>query len=264
LDAVAGRVAAIKPNAAFFEQFGGPGYDALISLSAYAKQLGIPMILDAKRGDIGSTAQAYANAYFHPLSFLGEPIPKAECDALTLNPFLGFDTLAPFLAACRDSGKGVFLLVKTSNPGSSDIQNLQLHDSTRTVLDTVANFVAKEGHTFLGTCGLSSLGAVVGATYPGEAANLRAAMPNAIFLVPGFGAQGGSAKSAVSGFTPSGRGGIVNMSRGIFSLSNKLSITDWITEVHQRCDSANHELQLALSHHVTQHSPDGKQLPLGT
>ena len=165
-----------------------------------AAELGLPVIADAKRGDIGSTAQAYSSA------FLGKDAPFAA-DALTVNPFLGFDTLEPFIQDCEKYGKGIFVLVKTSNPGSAALQGETSHK--------VAEWLNQSGEKFIGACGYSSLGAVVGATHPEEARELRGAMPKNFFLIPGYGAQGGSAADAVAGFSKTKHGGIINVSRGL-------------------------------------------------
>jgi orotidine-5'-phosphate decarboxylase len=241
---VLGRiVACVKPNAAFFEQYGVGGYRALRDLSLRCRAANVPVILDAKRGDIGSTAQAYANAYLTPIKVRGTPIEGVHADALTVNPFLGFETIAPFISSCVEHGKGLFVLVKTSNPGSSDIQDLCVMPKQETVSDIIARMVDKEGERAMGTSGLSSIGAVVGATYPEEAARLRALMPRAIFLVPGFGSQGGSAEHATSSLIAPRQGAIINMSRGLFQIDPNLSRNDWLSELERRALEANRLLQ---------------------
>jgi orotidine-5'-phosphate decarboxylase len=205
-----GRVAAVKPQIAFFESLGWSGLEVLSGAVARAHSLGLTVVLDAKRGDIGSTAEAYAAAY------LDSEAPM-EVDAITLNPYLGRDTLQPFVERCQRFGRGIFVLVKTSNPGSADYQGLlvdgaPLHESVAASLaDEVKALEGPETHW-------SSLGVVVGATYPGEAERIRELLPRALFLVPGYGAQGASAAAALRGFAsgPAGlEGGIVNSSRGI-------------------------------------------------
>ncbi|MEM7352435.1 MAG: orotidine-5'-phosphate decarboxylase [Acidobacteriota bacterium] len=212
LERVGGRAAILKPQIAFFERLGWRGLRALGRLTERARQQGLLVLLDAKRGDIGSTAAGYAEAYLGPQAAI-------PCDAMTLNPYLGRDTLAPFLQQAKANGRGLFVLVKTSNPGSGDLQDRQLDDGS-TLFETVAAALAAEAEALRGPdTGWSSLGVVVGATYPGESERVRERLPHSLFLVPGYGAQGGSAAAALSGFVrgPDGRleGGLVNSSRGI-------------------------------------------------
>ena len=211
VERIAGQVAIVKPQIAFFEAMGWRGLEMLSRVSALARRRGLLMLLDAKRGDIGSTARAYAEAYFGE----GAPMP---CDALTLNPYLGMDSLEPFLQRATEQGCGVFVLVKTSNPGSGDFQDQPLQDGT-SLFEDVAASLAEPAMSMQGDMGWSSLGVVVGATYPGESQRIRALLPKSLFLVPGYGAQGGSAAQAVQGFVAGadGRleGGLVNSSRGI-------------------------------------------------
>jgi orotidine-5'-phosphate decarboxylase len=210
LDRAEGRAAVVKPQIAFFEQLGWRGLEVLTRVVDRARALGFLVLLDAKRGDIGSTADGYAKAYLEPDS----PI---EVDAITLNPYLGLDTLEPFSARAEAHGRGLFVLVKTSNPGSGDLQDLDLAGSK--VFGAVASSLAPLSQKLTGKqTGWSSLGVVVGATYPGEARLVRDALPKSLFLVPGYGAQGGSAAAAVSGFVPGPNGlegGLVSSSRGI-------------------------------------------------
>jgi orotidine-5'-phosphate decarboxylase len=172
--------------------------------------------MDAKRGDIGSTAAAYSAAFLGHTAIRGKRASSFDCDALTVNPFLGFDTLEPFVKDCREHGKGIFILVRTSNPGAKDLQGLQADGSS--VSDHVAHWIAKNEATLRGTCGWSGLGAVVGASYPDEARHLRERMPRSFFLIPGLGAQGADARDSVAGFgTLDGAkgGALVNVSRGL-------------------------------------------------
>lgn len=208
IDAVADIVPICKPQVAFYEELGAEGmrvYDATIR---HAKAKGLLVISDAKRGDIGATAEAYARAH------LGGTGSAFEADSLTVNPYMGRDTLEPFLKIGAPNGCGIFILVKTSNAGSGDLQDLKLSDG-RFVREHVAQMVHELGKNHVGACGLSDVGAVVGATYPEEARALRALMPDNFFLIPGYGAQGGSARDAAAGFRADGRGAIVNNSRGI-------------------------------------------------
>lgn len=212
LDRLGRRVAVVKPQIAFFERLGWRGMRALENVVDRARRQRLLVLLDAKRGDIGSTAAGYAAAY------LGERATM-PCDAMTLNPYLGLDALAPFLDRAREGGRGLFVLVKTSNPGSGDFQDQRLAGGP-TLFETVAEMLAAAARELRGeTTGWSSLGVVVGATYPGESERVRERLPHSLFLVPGYGTQGADAKAALRGFVPGpdGRleGGIVNSSRGI-------------------------------------------------
>ncbi len=208
IDAVADSVAVVKPQAAFFERLGPWGMNALADTIKYARRFGLIVLLDGKRGDIGSTAEAYADAY------LGSESPWG-CDALTVNPYLGEDTLVPFLDTANQRGAGVFILVKTSNPGSGFLQDLR--NDGATVFMRVADTVHRASKSTCGTSGYGNCGAVVGATYPEQLAELRRAMPHAWLLIPGFGAQGGTANDVAAGFDSHGYGAIVNSSRGIIN-----------------------------------------------
>jgi orotidine-5'-phosphate decarboxylase len=210
LDRMDGRVPVIKPQIAFFEQMGSAGIAVLEKLVSRAREDGILVIMDAKRGDIGSTATAYAR------SFLVEDAPL-KSDALTINPYLGMDTLEPFVEAATENSGGVFILVKTSNAGSADFQNLKVDN--RMLYQTVADKVCEVAGKYKGReTGWSCVGVVAGATYPEEAIDIRERMPESLILIPGYGAQGGSAKQALQSFVPGPEGlegGIVNSSRGI-------------------------------------------------
>jgi orotidine-5'-phosphate decarboxylase len=200
-------IACVKPQAAFFEALGLPGLIALAQVIADARALGVPVILDAKRGDIGSTAEAYARAYLTDGVF--------GSDALTVNPWLGLDTLEPFLAAAEAGGRGIFALVKTSNPGSGDLQDLPLAAGGVVHEALAAALHARAERLGVDRDGFTSLGAVVGATYPAALAALRARLPRSLLLVPGYGAQGGSADDVVAAFTAEGMGAVVNASRSL-------------------------------------------------
>lgn len=215
IDSVFDLVPAVKPQTAFFEQYGIPGLLALADTIEYAREKGLLVIVDAKRNDVGSTAEAYARA------FLGGGTSTLIGDALTVSPYLGRDSLMPFVEACEKHGKGLFVLVKTSNRGSGDLQDCTVRDSGHEttifmkVAELVASLVTSAGETTIGASGYSSIGAVVGATFPQQAAQIRIAMPKAIFLVPGYGTQGGTGKDVVPCFHPHGMGAIVNASRSI-------------------------------------------------
>ncbi len=204
VEACAPRVAAIKPQLAFFEARGLEGMKALVEVLGLARRLGLITIADAKRGDIGSTSAAYAEAFLHDGDF--------ACDAVTVNPYLGSDALAPFVERVRD-GRGMFVLVKTSNPSSGEFQDLAAPIAP--IWETVAARVRGWGDDFVGRHGLSPVGAVVGATYPAQAQRARELMPNTLILVPGYGTQGASAADAVAAMLPDGLGIVVNNSRSL-------------------------------------------------
>jgi orotidine-5'-phosphate decarboxylase len=209
VDAVAPYAVAVKPQLAFFEALGAAGWAALEDTCAYARQAGLLVIADGKRGDIGSTARAYASAFLEPRA--GTP-PLA--DALTVNPYLGADSVEPFLQAARLHGAGVFFLVRTSNPGAEDIQDLTLTDGA-TVWRHVAGLVHEWSSTLVGERGISSVGAVVGATYPRAIGEARRAMPQAILLLPGVGAQGATPADVARAFTSGPASALVNASRSV-------------------------------------------------
>ncbi len=204
IDACAPHIACVKPQIAFFEQFGSIGFNAFEKVCMYAKEKNLPVIVDAKRGDIGSTAEAYAEA------FLGKNRPY---DALTVNPYMGEDTLIPFIKKANENKKGIFVLVKTSNPGSGDIQDLPIGEEL--VCEKIARMVSRLGTENVNEEQYSNIGAVVGATYPEELSFLRRDMPSQIFLIPGYGAQGGKSEDLKPAFYDDGKGAIVNSSRGI-------------------------------------------------
>lgn len=207
LDAVADLVPAVKPQLAFFEQYGVAGMQAFENTVRAAKQRGLLVIADGKRNDISSTAEAYANAYLGPDVF--------DCDALTVTPYMGRDSLAPFVEACAKHGKGLFAILKTSNPGSKDFEDQPLEATGRPLYEKITGVLNELGDGLIGESGYSSIGAVIGATFPEEGARLRTLMPRALILVPGYGAQGGSARAAAECFNDDGLGAVVNSSRGI-------------------------------------------------
>lgn len=204
VEACASAVVAIKPQLAFFEARGVDGLRALVEVLKLARALKLVTIADAKRGDIGSTSAAYAEA------FLGDG--DFACDAITVNPYLGSDALAPFVARVR-TGRGLFVLVKTSNPSSGEFQDRLAPD--RPLWELVAERVHGWGGDFIGAHDLTPVGAVVGATYPGHARRARELMPNSVILVPGYGTQGAGAGDAVAAARADGRGVIVNASRSL-------------------------------------------------
>lgn len=208
IDVVAGLVPAVKPQAAFFEQLGPPGMRALKDVIDYAAARGLLVILDGKRNDIGSTATGYAEAYLGP----GAASPWG-CDALTVSPYLGDDSLTPFVETAAQRSAGIFVLVKTSNPGGKRFQDIVADGQP--LYRHVAEYVESLAAQTAGPTSYGTVGAVVGATYPAQLAELRQAMPHTWFLIPGFGAQGGTAKDCAAAFDKAGLGAIVNNSRGI-------------------------------------------------
>ena len=215
IERLAGRVAVVKPQIAFFEQLGWRGLQLLEKVVAQARGRDLLVLLDAKRGDIGSTADGYVRAYLAADAAL--PV-----DAITLNPYLGLDTLAPFANAAEKNGRGLFVLAKTSNPGSGDFQDRLLAGDgpqRAPLYEVVAESLAPLAERLVGPeTGWSSLGVVMGATYPEQTDGVRQRLPKSLFLVPGYGSQGGAARDAVRGFVAGPRGlegGIVNSSRAI-------------------------------------------------
>lgn len=243
IDAIAGHCAAVKPQVACYEAYGLPGLQALSETIAHARDRGIPVIVDAKRGDIGSTAVHYRQAWFGGAPLLsGEPAPHAAIgDWITINGYLGSDGVTPFLGNAPGDG-GAFVLVRTSNPSSADLQE-QTADGI-SVADRMADLVRTWGADRLGDCGLSDVGAVVGATWPAQARALRERMPHTWFLVPGYGAQGGSAADALAGRTAAGSGVLVNSSRGIIAAWKRFDggDDDWAASARAALDEMNADL----------------------
>jgi orotidine-5'-phosphate decarboxylase len=244
LDRVADRVAIVKPQSACFEALGPRGIEVLARVAEAARARGLLVLLDAKRGDMLSTAQAYADAYLAPNAPL-------EVDALTVSPYLGSETLAPYVAHAATAGRGVFVLVKTSNPGSGELQDREIDG--RPVFEEVARALRPAAARLAGPAsGWSGLGAVVGATYPEQTVRVREALPHSLFLVPGYGAQGGSARDAVRGFVPGpdGRleGGVVSSSRALlFPDPAAKTARDWERAVDAALSKAIDDLTRAIS-----------------
>lgn len=220
VEAVAPYVVGVKLQLAFFEALGADGLRAFEEVGEYARNAGLLVLADGKRGDIGSTARAYADAYLEPREGGGTAV-----DALTVNPYLGTDSIEPFLAACRRGGGGLFCLVKTSNAGSADVQDLALSDGRR-VWQQVAELVAEWGQDLVGERGLSSVGAVVGATYPRAVAEARRLMPQAIMLLPGVGAQGATPADVARAFTSGPASALVPVSRSVI-YAFRVDGADW-------------------------------------
>jgi orotidine-5'-phosphate decarboxylase len=209
IDAIYDIVPAVKPQSAFYEVFGFPGIRALEETCKYAKDKGLLVILDAKRNDIGSTAEAYTKAYLNSENPFG-----MDVDSLTVSGYLGSDGINPFVKSCEQFGKGMFVLVKTSNPSSQEVQDLRTANESK-IYEILAQRVKEWGSVCVGSRGYSSVGAVVGATFPDTLQLLRKIMSQTIFLVPGYGAQGGTADTIRHAFNPDGQGAVISASRSV-------------------------------------------------
>ena len=215
IDATCDIIPAVKPQFAYYEMYGVHGMEALRRTISYAKEKGMLVIADAKRNDIGSTASAYANAIIGETALWDQSLAAMyDADAVTLNAYLGIDGIKPFIDVAKSRGKGIYILVRTSNPSAGDFQDLRIEDGY-TLYEKVAQKVAVWGEDLVGESGYSSVGAVVGATWPEQALALRKIMPKSLILVPGYGAQGGSAAAAAVNFDAKGKGAIVNASRSL-------------------------------------------------
>lgn len=206
-------IPAVKPQIAFYEMFGIEGMKCFKETCKYAKEKGMIVIADIKRGDIGTTAAGYSNAYLGRTLVGDSEESFYDIDWVTVNPYLGIDGVKPFIEDCIKYNKGIFVLVKTSNKSSGELQDLKLEDG-KTVYEKVAELVNSWGEELIGEHGYSSIASVVGATYPIQIKKLREIMPNSYFLIPGYGAQGGKAEDIALGFE-NGLGGIVNASRSL-------------------------------------------------
>ncbi len=215
IDSVYDIVPAVKPQIAMFEQFGYEGLSAYIEVAEYAKSKDLVVIGDIKRSDIASTAEAYSNGHIGRVDVEGELHQVYQQDFITLNPYLGIDSIEPYKKDCRKYNKGLFILVKTSNPNSGQLQNLLVDGEM--LYERVGSLVSQWGEDLIGKYGYSLLGAVVGATHPEEGRKLRELMPHTFFLVPGYGAQGGTAEDLKGLFDDKGLGAIINSSRGIIA-----------------------------------------------
>lgn len=215
IDAVHDLVPAVKPQFAFYALYGFAGIWAFEETCKYAKEKGLIVIADAKCNDIGSTAEAYAQAFLGKVNVFGTDVDSSfDCDAVTVNPYLGYDGIKPFAELCKKNWKGIFILVKTSNQSSGDLQDRITEDKLRNY-EVVGHLLESWGADEIGDVGYSSIGAVVGATYPDEAARLRKLMPHAYFLVPGYGMQGGRASDVKACFNKDGLGALINSGRDI-------------------------------------------------
>lgn len=249
IDSTCDIVPAVKVQYAYYEMYGIEALKTMLLTIRYAQKKGMLVISDAKRNDIGSTATAYAEGILGNTDLLlGENMPMTGSDAVTVNPYLGIDGVKPFIDVAKRDGKGVFCLVRTSNPSAGDFQDLKLGDG-RMVYESVAAKVNEWGEELIGEEGFSSLGAVVGATWPEQAVQLRKAMPKAIILVPGYGAQGASADDAVASFTADGKGSIVNASRSIMTAWKKnsdLKPEEFATAARLEAEDMKNKLNAAL------------------
>ena len=214
MDALCDVVPAVKPQAAYYENLGWQGMEMLERTIRYAREKGLFVIADIKRGDIGSTAAAYAEGWLSGAAIEGETFKSFDADCVTLNGYMGSDSIKPFLEAAKGEDKCAFVLVKTSNPGSGELQDVQTADG-RTVYQVMGELNESIAAGTEGKYGYTMAGAVTGATYPEQIRDLRARLPHTFFLVPGYGAQGGTAEDVRHAFDDQGRGAIVNSSRGI-------------------------------------------------
>lgn len=220
IDAVSDIVPSVKVQIAYYEQYGTAGLRAFYETLRYAKEQGLVVITDAKRNDIGATASQYAAAFLGETNVGENTFSAFPSDFLTVNGYLGSDGITPFVEQCKKHDKGIFVLVKTSNPSSGELQNLKLEDG-RTVYECMGDMVERWGEGTVGKYGYSCVGAVVGATYPEEAKVLRARLPHTFFLVPGYGAQGANAEMLKNCFDKNSLGGVVNNSRGVLCAYQK-------------------------------------------
>ena len=220
VDAICDLVPAVKPQIAMYEQFGLPGIKAFTETVNYCRSKGLIVIGDVKRGDIGSTSAAYANAHLGKVKIGTKEVPVFDEDFATVNPYLGSDGIKPFIDVCNENDRGIFILVKTSNPSSGEFQDRILHDMDSTLYEAVGIKVSEWAKLSMDG-DYSNVGAVVGATYPKMGEILRRIMPKSFILVPGYGAQGGTGKDLKPFFNPDGLGAIVNSSRGIIAAYTK-------------------------------------------
>jgi orotidine-5'-phosphate decarboxylase len=242
MDALEYIVPAVKVQVAYYEMYGVPGMRAFLNTLIYAKRAGFVVIADAKRNDISSTAEAYAKAFLGEVELASGSTPVFDADILTVNPYLGTDGIAPFIN--ENQKKGIFALVKTSNPSSSELQDMKLEDG-RTVYEAVGDLVVKWGQGTAAFNGFPRVGAVVGATYPGQGAALRQRMPDTFFLLPGYGAQGGKGSDIAAMFNKKGGGAIVNSSRAILSAWEKTN-TDFKTAACEAAIRMREDINSAL------------------
>jgi len=242
IDSLADVVPCVKIQVACYEMLGIEGMEVFRDTLAHAREKGMITIADVKRNDIGSTAEAYAAAY------LNENSPFTA-DFVTVNAYLGFDGIKPFLDACEKSGGGIFALVRTSNPSAGEFQDLEVKDkdgSLKPLYESVGLKVSEWGKASIGAHGYSSMGAVVGATWPEESKKLRALLPHTFFLVPGYGAQGATAKDLSGCFDKHGRGAVVNASRSLLCAHQKLKTGDFASAARDEAIRMRDDLRAAI------------------
>ncbi len=225
IDNICDIVPAVKPQAAYYEMYGWQGVRALADTIAYAKSKGMFVMTDGKRNDIGTTMEAYATAHLGVTDIGGEAVEAFGADALTVNGYLGTDGIKPLLNICREKDKGIFVLVKTSNPSSGELQDMKLENGAA-VYEQMGRMCEGWGEELPGKYGYSGVGAVVGATYPDQLAEMRTKAVHTFFLVPGYGAQGGGAQDAKNAFDKNGLGAVINSSRGIMCAWKKQGLTE--------------------------------------
>lgn len=252
INTVCALVPAVKPQTAFYEMYGSYGIAAFEKTVKYAKAKGLIVIEDGKRNDIGNTAKAYAGGHLGKVEIFNEKfVPSFDVDFLTVSPYLGSESLEPFIDTCISCNKGIFILVKTSNISSAEIQDLTDKDGV-TISQKIAKYIAKVSDGLYGESGYSPVGAVVGATYPQQAEELRQIMPSSIFLVPGYGAQGATANDILPCFNPDGLGAIVNSSRNILYSYKKnfdnstCTKTEYTDSVKIATETMNDDILIAL------------------
>lgn len=252
IDAVSDLVPIVKPQIAFYEQYGLAGLQAFIDTLRYAKSKGLVTIADAKRNDIASTAEAYATAFLGAVTAFGETVPVFDADSVTVTPYLGWDGIKPFLEVARKYEKGMFVLVKTSNASSVDFQDIKGEDINgqhMAVFEIMGHFVESWGADDVGERGYSCVGAVVGATFPEQGKRLRAIMPQTIFLVPGLGAQGATVDMVKGCFNPGGLGAIINSSRDVtfaWEKSEKYGETNFADAARAKVVELNKQLRVVF------------------
>ncbi len=251
IDVVAPWIPAVKPQVAFFEQCGPPGMQALWNVIQHARQSGLIVIADAKRGDIGSTAEGYAKAWL-----AGQHAEQAPwgADALTVNPYLGVDTLQPFIEIARQTGAGIYVLVRTSNPGAGDFQDRSSNGET--LFEQVAQAVETLSSDSRDLANYGMVGAVVGATYPQELKKLRQIMSSCPLLVPGYGSQGGDASDVAAAFDSDGLGALINSSRGIIFAYERPPFRDQFSPDHW--EDAVLAAAKVMINDLAEHTPAGQ------
>lgn len=247
IDEIHDIIPAIKPNIAFYEKYGIEGMKVFKDTCDYAKEKGMITIADIKRGDIGHTANAYSKAFLSGIEVGGKLERIFDVDFVTLNPYLGIDGIKPFIEDCLKYNKGVFIIDKTSNKSSGELQDLELKTGEKLYIK-VANLIEEWGSGLVGEYGYSSIASVVGATYPEQLTELRKKAPHTFFLIPGFGAQGGKAEDVALGFDENKIGAIVNSSRGLIYAykSSEYNEEDFTKATRDAAIKMREELNLAI------------------